>query len=75
MYVVSVYSKSGEQNLPLSQNFKVLEFACKDGSDTILINPELVAILQAVRNHFKAPVTITSGYRNVCFGSFTIFFF
>ena len=46
-------------------NFKVNEFACSDGSDVVFISPELVKLLQQIRDHFKAPVTINSGYRTV----------
>lgn len=60
---VRVYSKAKDGSKALSANFKVREFACKDGSDVILIAPELVTVLQKVRNYFKAPVTITSAYR------------
>lgn len=67
MYAVSVYSKAAEGNKPLSENFRVREFACKDGSDIILINLELVELLQNIRTHFRAPVTITSAYRNHCY--------
>ena len=61
--IVKYYSKKKEGNAQLSANFKVKEFACKDGSDVIFISPELVEILQKVRNHFKSAVTINSGYR------------
>jgi uncharacterized protein YcbK (DUF882 family) len=44
-------------------NFKVNEFACQDGSDPIFIAPELVKVLQKIRNHFGKPVTINSGFR------------
>ncbi len=44
-------------------NFKIREFRCKDGSDWILIDSELVRILQRVRNHFNAAVSITSAFR------------
>lgn len=44
-------------------NFKVREFRCKDGSDSILLDSELVKILQAVRNHFGRAVSVTSAYR------------
>lgn len=47
----------------LSDNFKVKEFACNDGSDTVLISDELVNILQKIRDHFGVAVTINSGYR------------
>ena len=61
--IVKYYSKKKEGNVQLSANFKVKEFACKDGSDVIFISPELVEILQKIRNHFKVAVTINSGYR------------
>lgn len=60
---VKVYSKSKDGNKKLSSNFKVKEFACKDGTDTILISPKLIDLLQKVRNHFGKPVTINSAYR------------
>ncbi len=47
----------------LSANFKVREFACHDGTDTVFIADELVTLLQAIRDHFGKPVTINSGYR------------
>ena len=47
----------------LSANFKVREFACSDGTDTVFIADELVTVLQAVRDHFGKPVSINSGYR------------
>lgn len=62
---VKVYSKAKNGNHKLSENFKVREFACKDGSDPILISSELVDVLQAIRTHFGKAVTITSGYRTV----------
>lgn len=61
--MIKAYSKAKEGNVNLSQNFQVKEFACKDGSDPILIAPELVTILQAIRTHFGKPVVINSAYR------------
>lgn len=60
---VKTYSvaKSGEARV--STNFKVKEFACHDGTDKVLIDDALVALLQDIRTHFGKPVTITSGYR------------
>ena len=63
MIPVYTYSKSKDGNNKVSQNFQVKEFACKDGSDTIFIAPELVTILQAIRSHFGKPVVINSAYR------------
>lgn len=44
-------------------NFKVREFRCRDGSDRILIDSDLVRLLQSVRLHFGKAVSITSAYR------------
>ena len=60
---IKAYSLKKDGDVKLSTNFKVKEFACKDGSDPIFIDSELVEILQKIRNHFKKPVTITSAYR------------
>ena len=58
------YYRKG-QAVKLSANFNSSEFDCKGGgccSETI-INPQLVQYLQQIREHFKAPITITSAYR------------
>ena len=63
MLTVNAYSKKKDGNSKLTQNFRVKEFACADGSDPIFISPELVSVLQNIRAHFGKPVTITSAYR------------
>lgn len=60
---VKVYSKAKNGTTKLSANFKVSEFACKDGSDTVFVAPELVTVLQKIREHFDKAVTINSAYR------------
>lgn len=60
---VKAYSKAKDGTKQLSANFKVREFACKDGSDVIFISEGLVQVLQAIRSHFGRPVTINSAYR------------
>lgn len=60
---VKVYSKNKNGTKYLSKNFKVKEFASQDGSDPIFISPELVEVLQKIRDHFGKPVVINSGYR------------
>lgn len=60
---VKVYSKAKDGSTKLSTNFSVKEFACSDGTDTIFIAPELVTMLQKIRDHFGKPVTINSAYR------------
>ena len=61
--MLEVYSRSKDGGKKLSANFQVSEFACKDGSDPVFIDGDLVALLQAVRKHFGKPVVISSGYR------------
>jgi uncharacterized protein YcbK (DUF882 family) len=63
--IVETYSLRKDGRVKLSPNFSVREFACKDGSDEILIAPELVRLLQAVRDYLGVPISITSGYRTV----------
>lgn len=61
--IVKVYSKAKDGNTKLSTNFKVKEFACLDGTDTIFVSDELVKVLQKVRDNFGQPVVINSAYR------------
>ena len=61
--VIHAYSKAKDGEKRLSENFKVREFACQDGTDPIFIAPVLVEILQRIRNHYGKPVTINSGFR------------
>lgn len=53
--------KDGSKNL--SPNFKVKQFASKDKSDVVLINPNLISLLDKIQEHFGKKVNITSGYR------------
>ena len=57
------YSRTKDGSRQLSANFRVREFACRDGSDPVFAAPELVELLQKIRSHFQSPVTVTSGYR------------
>lgn len=65
--MIKQYYKSKDGNKRLSANFKVEEFACKDGSDYLLIDTELVKLLQKIRDHFGKAVTINSAYRNAAY--------
>ena len=61
--MVHEYSKR-DANQKLSGNFGIGEFACKCGRcERILIDDELVAWLQKIRDHFGVSVNINSGYR------------
>ena len=57
------YSKSKQGGVKLSHDFTVREFACHDGSDTILIDAALVKYIQRIRNWAGYPLIISSGYR------------
>ena len=60
---IKTYSVKKDGSTYLSKNFKVSEFKCNDGSDTVLISDKLVDLLQKIRDHFGVAVTINSGYR------------
>ena len=61
---IKVYSKLADGNKSISPNFKIKEFACQDGSDTIVLHTDFVVDkLQKIRNHFNKPITINSAYR------------
>lgn len=55
------FAKNGDRRL--APDFKVREFRCRDGSDTVMVDETLTVVLQCIREHFGKPVTITSGYR------------
>ncbi len=61
--MLNVYSRARDGETLLSRSFRAKEFACKDGTDPLFVDSELVQVLQAIRDHFGAPVVITSGYR------------
>lgn len=63
MVEINAYSKKKDGEKKLSSNFRVREFACKDGSDAVLVAPRLVMVLQSIRDHFGTAVNINSGYR------------
>jgi uncharacterized protein YcbK (DUF882 family) len=53
--------------MQLTNNFKLEEFACRDGSlpeGDLLVNcQELADNLQVLRDHIGKPITVISGYR------------
>ena len=63
MVEINAYSKAKDGGKKLSTHFKVKEFACKDGSDAVLVAPRLVMVLETIRTHFGTAVTINSAYR------------
>ena len=62
--MVREYSLARDGSTQLSAHFKVREFACKDGSDKVLIDDALVDLLEHIREVAGGAVTINSGYRS-----------
>lgn len=60
---VKGYSLAKDGTKQITKNFKVREFACKDGSDVVFVADELANVLQQIRDHFGKAITINSGYR------------
>jgi len=60
---INAYSLAKDGETYLSKNFQVKEFACKDGSDPIFVDSELVTVLQTIRDHFGKAVNINSAFR------------
>ena len=60
---VKKYSLKKSGNIHLSPHFTVKEFACHDGSDTVLIDDRLVTLLEKIRDRFGKPIHINSAYR------------
>lgn len=54
-------------NMKLSKNFTIAEFACNDGSKEIVVDHDLVDLLQKLRDTLGKPIRITSGYRTVVY--------
>lgn len=50
-------------NIQVSKNFKLREFQCKDGSQLVKVDSQLLNKLQQLRDLIKKPIIITSGYR------------
>lgn len=63
------YSLRKEGEAYLSPDFQAKEFACRDGSDEIVVSLRLVHTLQRIRDHFGKPVTIHSGYRTKAYNA------
>ena len=61
---VKTYSLKKDGSKFLSKHFQVREFACKDGSDKILINTDLIDVLEKLFAYLGCKaINITSGYR------------
>lgn len=59
---MKIYRMHNDKNGKVTENFKVREYACKDGSDLVLIADELAKLLQEIRNRLGV-LHINSGFR------------
>lgn len=69
---IKAYSLKKEGNSKLSDHFKVREFACPDGSDTVFNAPQLMVVLESIRKHFgNKPLLIHrgGGYRTAAYNA------
>lgn len=61
---VKTYSLKKDGNKKLSSHFRVREFRCKDGTDKIFIESDIITVLEKVFKHFDcSKIDIVSGYR------------
>lgn len=66
--MIKKYSLKLDGETNISENFKIKEFKCKDGSDDILLDSSFVIQkLQAIRSHFGKPMHINSAYRTIAY--------
>jgi len=59
----NTYFMDKEADKKLSAHFKVREFACKDGSNNVIIEDDLIELLEAIRCAILKPIEVVSGYR------------
>ena len=60
---VRAYSLAKDGGRALTPHFRVREFACSDGTDTVFVSDELVQVLEKIRTRLGKAVYINSGYR------------
>lgn len=63
--MVRRYSMRSDAANKVSKNFRLREFASKDGADEVLIDDDLLTLLEAIRSEAgDKAITINSGYRS-----------
>ena len=62
--MVREYSLGRDGDAFLTPHFRVREFASRDGSDKVLVDDALVALLEQIREAVGGAVAINSGYRS-----------
>lgn len=59
----TIYIDTYEGKLMGAEHFTGKEFKCKDGAREYLYCPNLIEVLEKIREHFNKPVIVNSGYR------------
>jgi len=65
--MVKTYSKKKHGNKRLSAHFRLYEFACSDGTDTVKVSTTNLKMLEKIRAKFGGSITITSGNRSYAY--------
>ena len=66
---VEIYSLERDGEKLLSPHFRVREFACRDGADTVKVDTALVELLERIRAAAGGAVTVNSGYRTSAYNA------
>ena len=61
--MIKEFSLKRDGNIYITSHFQVKEFACKDGSDKIIIYTEVVELAELCRCYFNARGIVLSAYR------------
>ena len=67
--MIKRFFKDKDGNKYISEHFQIREFACKDGTNEILIDYDLIPILERFRQYVEASVTLNSAYRTVSYNN------
>jgi hypothetical protein len=61
--MVKTYSLNSDGEKQLTKDYKVKDFKCKDGTDTILLDQLLADMIQAANDFYDVKIIINSAYR------------
>lgn len=60
---MKIYKMDSDKRKNVTEHFQVWEFACKDGSNLVLIDEKLADLLEKIRNFFGKKTYINSAFR------------
>ena len=66
--MISTYSLKNDGNISITKHFQVKELKCKDGSDLIIINSDIIEKAETIRSGYGiTKAIVTSGYRTTTY--------